>query len=138
MSDLISRQAAIDAVCAVCVKSCDKIEFVYNAPQDEQVILCPEHYVLCTLPSAQPEQQWIPCSERLPDKYGLYLVTMTEKAKAEDLGFDLDEIDVRRMRYNSNGWLMPRHIPAWINAAVTDEVIAWMPLPEPYREDGAE
>ena len=55
MDDLISRQAAIEAVCAVCGKSCDKSEFVYNAPQDEQVILCPEHYVLCTLPSAQPE-----------------------------------------------------------------------------------
>ena len=55
MADLISRQAAIEAVCAVCGKSCDKSEFVYNAPQDEQVILCPEHYVLCTLPSAQPE-----------------------------------------------------------------------------------
>ena len=55
MSDLISRQAAIDALCAVCGKACDKSKFVYNAPQDEQVILCPEHYCLCTLPSAQPE-----------------------------------------------------------------------------------
>ena len=55
MRDLISRQAAIDALCAVCGKACDKSKFVYNAPQDEQVILCPEHYCLCTLPSAQPE-----------------------------------------------------------------------------------
>ena len=53
--DLIERQAAIDAICAVCGNDCDKSEFVYNAPQDEQVILCPEHYCLCTLPSAQPE-----------------------------------------------------------------------------------
>ena len=67
MDDLISRQAAIDALCAVCGKACDKSKFVYNAPQDEQVILCPEHYCLCTLPSAQPEPQWIPCSERLPE-----------------------------------------------------------------------
>ena len=65
--DLISRQVAIDALCAVCGKACDKSKFVYNAPQDEQVILCPEHYCLCTLPSAQPEQRWIPCSERLPE-----------------------------------------------------------------------
>ena len=54
-NDLISRQAAIDALCAVCGKACDKSKFVYNAPQYEQVILCPEHYCLCTLPSAQPE-----------------------------------------------------------------------------------
>lgn len=60
MSDLINRQDAIDALCAVCGKSCDKSEFVYNAPQDEQVILCPEHYCLCTLPSAdRPTGEWI-------------------------------------------------------------------------------
>ena len=55
MSDLIYRQNAIDAICSVCGNDCDKSEFVYNAPQDEQVIMCPEHYVLSTLPSAQPE-----------------------------------------------------------------------------------
>ena len=57
MNDLISRQDAIDAICAVCGNDCDKNEFVYNAPQDEQVILCPEHYCLCTLPSAKPERK---------------------------------------------------------------------------------
>lgn len=55
--ELISRQAAIDALCAVCGNDCDKSKFVYSAPQDEQVILCPEHYCLCTLPSAQPKTQ---------------------------------------------------------------------------------
>ena len=54
-SDLIDRQAAIEALCAACGKACDKSKFVYNAPQDEQVILCPEHYSLCTLPSAGPK-----------------------------------------------------------------------------------
>ena len=54
-TDTISREKAIEALCAVCGKACDKSEFVYNAPQDEQVILCPEHYCLCTLPSAQSE-----------------------------------------------------------------------------------
>lgn len=85
----------------------------------------------------QPEQRWIPCSERLPEDYGEFLVTMTEKAKAEDLGFDLDKTYIRKMRYNSNGWQLPRHIPSWINEAVKDEVLAWMPLPvqEPYQEE---
>ena len=128
MDDLISRQAAIDAFT-------DEIQVTGRANAESvkaYVKLVADR--IKRLPSAQPEQRWIPCSERLPDKYGLYLVTIAEKAKAEDLGFDLDEIDVKRMRYNSNGWLLPRHIPAWINAAVTDEVIAWMPLPEPYKE----
>jgi hypothetical protein len=52
---MISRQAAIDAMCLACGHDCDKSKFVYNAPQDEQVIMCPEHYALSTMPSAQPE-----------------------------------------------------------------------------------
>ena len=80
------------------------------------------------------KKEWIPCSERLPEKYGHYLVTMTEKARTEDLGFLLDEIEVRKMRYNSDGWMLPRHMPSWINKEIVSEVIAWMPLPEPYKE----
>ena len=57
MDDLISRQAAIDAMCSVCGNDCDKSEFVYDAPIDEQVIICPEHYALSTLPSVQPKRQ---------------------------------------------------------------------------------
>ena len=53
--DLISRQAAIDAMCSACGNDCDKSEFVYDAPQWEQVILCPEHYALTVLPSVQPD-----------------------------------------------------------------------------------
>ena len=53
--DTISRQAAIDAICSICGNDCDKSKFVYNAPQDDQVIMCPEHYALSTLPPAQPE-----------------------------------------------------------------------------------
>ena len=53
MNDFISRQAAIDAMCSACGYDCDISEFQYNAPQDEQVILCPEHYALTQLPSVQ-------------------------------------------------------------------------------------
>ena len=53
MNDLIERQAAIDAMCSACGYDCDKSEFVYDAPQDKQVIMCPEHYALTVLPPAQ-------------------------------------------------------------------------------------
>lgn len=60
MSDLINRQAAIDAMCLACGHDCDKSKFVYDAQQDEQVIMCPEHYALSTLPSAdRPTGEWI-------------------------------------------------------------------------------
>ena len=64
MTDLISRQQAIDALCSVCGNDCDKSKFVYNAPQDEQVIMCPEHYALSTLPPTQPE----PCEDAVSRK----------------------------------------------------------------------
>lgn len=55
MKDLIYRQDAIDAICSVCGadNECDKSKFVYDAPQEKQVIMCPDHYELTHLPSAQ-------------------------------------------------------------------------------------
>lgn len=82
--------------------------------------------------------QWIPCSERLPKEDGLYLVTSREKATAEEFGFDLDDVEVRKMRFNEDGWRIPKHIPEWINGVVHTTVLAWMPLPEPYKEDDHE
>ena len=64
--DCISRQAAIDAMCLACGHDCDKSKFVYNAPQDEQVIMCPEHYALSTLPPVQLEI--ITCDECITPK----------------------------------------------------------------------
>ena len=147
MSDLISRQAAIDTEgleeeirCEICRnpmhtdRGCDG-NCTYDEKLYEKIMQILDRRIK-QLPSAQPEQRWIPCSERLPEEYGEFLVTMTEKAKAKDLGFDIDETYIRKMRYNSNGWQLPRHIPSWINEAVKDEVLAWMPLPEPYKEEG--
>ena len=127
MKDPIERQDAIDALCNDYCGGHQDCKYYPN---------CENLKSIEQLPSAQPEQRWIPCSERLPEEYGEFLVTMTEKAKAKDLGFDIDETYIRKMRYNSNGWQLPRHIPSWINEAVKDEVLAWMPLPEPYQEEG--
>ncbi|MBP5170301.1 MAG: DUF551 domain-containing protein [Oscillospiraceae bacterium] len=57
-----------------------------------------------------PEQQWIPCSERLPE-YANYYLTSTEYD-----GVYCDFWD----GYNFNR---------------TEKIIAWMPLPEPYKEN---
>lgn len=75
MGDLINRHDAIEAMCSTCGYDCDEREFVYNAPRDEQVIMCPEHYALSTLPSTEPERhycrecKWSRCHINL-DKYG--------------------------------------------------------------------
>lgn len=91
--DLISRQAAIDAMCSACGYECDKSEFIYNAPQDEQVILCPEHYALTQLPSAQPEKLYTKADYimALHKEYGCSL-TRAEEAHNKALEYLQDKM----------------------------------------------
>ena len=59
-------------------------------------------------PTVEAEPRWIPCSERLPEERGFYLTTTKDKAVYCD-------------HWNED------------NFDRTEMVIAWMPLPEPYR-----
>ena len=66
-------------------------------------------------PEVKPEQQWIPCSERLPEKEGNYLITAQPTYNhAKDI----------RIAHWSSRWV----------GYVKSEIIAWMPLPESYKE----
>ena len=61
-SDLISRKAAIDALRAM---------QTYKLFAGDDLLLIDQagaQTELMMLPPAQPKQQWIPCSERLPDE----------------------------------------------------------------------
>lgn len=82
----------------------------------------------------QPERRWIPCSERLPEEYGEYLITWeTSKAPTRFIGFAEGEEtgvwDDQHDRFVFS-WLPEDYIieryPDW-------RVIAWLPLPEPYK-----
>ena len=59
--------------------------------------------------------RWIPVEERLPDKRGRYLVT------AESAGYRFCMLG----HYNG---------PDWTEERSDQRFIAWMPLPEPYRQ----
>ena len=62
--------------------------------------------------------KWIPISERLPEKNAEVLATT-----------EWDCITIAEM-FSNNDWFICEG-----NAnAHTDEIIAWMPLPEPYKE----
>lgn len=81
--------------------------------------------------SAQPERktgEWIPCSERLPERYGNYLVSI--EGKEPDIG----SINPN----NPRGWtLCDANGFYWANDKMLN-VTAWMPLPEPYKGDSDE
>ena len=62
--------------------------------------------------SEHPEQQWIPCSERLPEANTRCLCTYENKeGTCVDFGL-----------YMKHGWFV-------------SGVTAWMPLPESYKEE---
>lgn len=117
MDDLISRQAAIDAMIEDKIQT--KIYITSTAERDFEVFnsACDRHAkMLKELPSAQPEQQWIPCSERLPKKSGQYYVSGGGKA------------------WICEFLIIPNLARGWCDDALNPVVRAWMPLPEPYRE----
>ena len=130
MSDLIDRQKAIDAVCSVCGNDCDKSEFVYDAPQDKQVILCPEHYALTSLPSAQPEPKtgkWISCKKQLPPTTMICHCTIQREGY---LGSDVKDRSMIDLVYDE-----PDH--KWrrlsgIQLSADYRVVAWMQAAEVY------
>lgn len=66
---------------------------------------------------ALKEQKWIPCSERLPEEHHIYLTTI-KKANGITL--------------TTHSYFFTKEV-GWSDACV----IAWMPLPEPYKRGEA-
>ena len=110
MSDLISRQATVERLCKVA-------EFM-NEKRDG----LGSPYVMAALfiqdnkeefPSVTPKQsEWIPVSERLPEENTkVYLVCF-------------DDGYISSIMYDRGKWLIGGN-----------NIIAWMPLPEPYKAD---
>lgn len=149
MNDLISRQAAIDALreCQtylfdeqdpdkkISLKSAEYAIEDLPSAQPEKVCIAnitlseeqlreavekAKNEVVRVLSSAQPEQRWIPVSERLPEEKFSVLVWCPEI------------LCVFCAYMQEDKW--------WIfgasHAEVLHDVTAWMPLPEPYKMVG--
>lgn len=110
MSDLISREAAIDAICnsgcgsKFCGLPCDDVA------------------ALKALPSAQPEQRWIPCNTALPKDEEEVIASIHDNSG--DYAYD----------YTTSGWYAAAGEFWVVDNEANMCVTAWMPLPEPYRE----
>ena len=68
-------------------------------------------------------QGWISCSERLPEKNGMYLVTQKRYSldNRRMIGIETDYV-----QFSCGEWCRARFL----------EVIAWQPLPTPYQPKG--
>ena len=86
-------------------------------------------------PTIKQEQRWIPCGERMPKKNDAYLVSLARKAHVERLGYEFDNVVVRKMLYYDGRWDYSTYSPEWLNDVLEEKVIAWKPLPKPYKED---
>ena len=76
------------------------------------------------LQSVQPEPRWIPVSERLPHGSYADLVNVSIHDDSGNTPFD----------YTSCGWVTTDGEYWIVDNEINNHVIAWMPLPEPYKE----
>lgn len=75
------------------------------------------------------EDDWIPCSKKTPEEDGEYLVTFRHNTEVYLVGYGTCQ---RTVFGHPIGY-------GWYNLQTADyyaedSIIAWMPLPEPYKE----
>lgn len=108
MNDYISRQWLMECVNEGWIK--------FDTEKDENRFI---HLVRDIAPSAQPDQRWIPCSERMP------------KVDEEVLATTVwDDVTIA-CRIGVDEWF----IHEGGTNATTEDLIAWIPLPDPYKEE---
>ena len=106
MNDLISRQDAIDALNKKRIETMEK-------GQDVNLIW----ECLDAVNQVPSSQQWIPCSERLPNDDGNYIVTLSYTEGFKFSFVDIDNFSVYEHQWDVYG----------------SDVIAWMPLPQSWK-----
>ena len=112
MADLIDRQKAMAEAFTIMIEG-EPFEIV-------------QMETLLGLPS---EHQWVPVTERLPEVDENVLVSYHFDADTEFPPFDGVTISYWTGVKNHN-------IPHFADMGDACTILAWMPLPEPYREEG--
>ena len=144
MSDLISRQAAIDTLTRFITPHDNGDGTMTVGVLSKSSITD----ILNDLPSAQLEQRWIPCSEQLPEDIRPVIVTWKNTAPASYYQYIVGKHFTGTACYKNGQWY-------WYSSTTEDmlaeygrydseefdeaiECIAWMPLPGPWKGDTRE
>ena len=139
MDDAISRKAALNASEKI-IKDCNPDHFVGHQKfikyMDDVEIgsfgnwqfangfnmgLTAAEVAIEKLPSTSSEQQWIPCSKRLPIGQTEVIASMHDDSG--DTAFD----------YTASGWVTPDGRYWIVDGEINNFVVAWMPLPKPWK-----
>lgn len=138
--ELISRQAAFSHFRRI-IGSCS-LDGDYNKGFVDGIEFCSNF--LGVLPSEQPEQRWIPVTERLPEELAEVNVTWENTNPEPYYDFVKGHRFTGTAVYFRGRWY-------WYSAVCVDylkeygfspnddmddaiKVLAWMPLPEPYQD----
>lgn len=129
--DAVSRDLMTNTLGATCIAKRDE--------KGNLVALCS----IDNLPSVNPKSKtghWIPVSERLPEKDGEYLVTVSFHFCGEmvfkcSFATDLHKVDEYEFPEHKCGFY---GIDSEWGSYEINDVIAWMPSPEPYRKESEE
>lgn len=131
---MIDKKKLIEAIVNNPTKDCDKFSsWVFqngylngSATRQNEII---------DIINAQPQaDKWIPCEERLPEKYGDYLVAIIPKA-----GVLWQRIMIARYSDLMGICVQPSFHIGEVGKDSFEKlegVVAWQPLPQPYKKEG--
>lgn len=75
---------------------------------------------------------WINADVESPTENGKYIVYYRKWTDGNYLP-TFDETEIRILRYSNNGWFFPTYGDVEAEKDIHREVIAWQPLPEPFK-----
>ena len=115
MSDLISRQEVLRLIRMAMPEEAGSGSLLYQS--------------VSHMDSAQPEQRWIPVSEMLPEDEYVLVSKIPTKISGDkwSVAIAIRTADQRskKIQWRDSGF----------GVIQDDKVLAWKPLPEPYKEN---